>query len=233
MRKHSFGHRPFKRLPFRLGLAVGLLTSSAAGYAQGVPVIDVAGIAQMIQQLQQMQQQYKQLQDTHNSFNKLTNMGDIAALLNNPDIRKALPGDFNSVQSALMGNTPGASQFYTKDTLYSSTSGGAYAAEIERQKQANAGAKSVGQTMYDAASQRIEGLETLRKQIGQSEDPKTIADLQARLTMESAAAQQDVIRLQALAMVQSAQDKVELQRRGEATERRLDAEIARFGGSSN
>lgn len=223
MRKHSFG----------LGLAVGVFVNATLAEAQGVPVIDIAGIAQMIQQLQQMQQQYKQLQDTHNSFNKLTNMGDIAALLNNPDIRRALPADFNAVQSALQGNTPNASQFYNRDTLYSSTSGGAYTAEIERQRQATAGAKSVGQTMYDAASLRIDGLETLRTQIGQSEDPKTIADLQARLSMETAAAQQDVIRLQALAMVQAAQDKVELQRRGEATEQRLDAEIAKFGGSTN
>jgi type IV secretion system protein VirB5 len=71
--------------------------------AQGIPVIDISAIAQAIQQLQQMQTQMEQLKQTHASFNKITSMGDIAAILNKPEIRRALPSDFGAAQSALLG----------------------------------------------------------------------------------------------------------------------------------
>ena len=82
--------------------------------AQGIPVIDISAIAQAIQQLQQMQAQLGQLQQTHASFNKLTSMGDIAAVLNNPSVRRALPADFGAASRshARRAVDPGGSDQY-------------------------------------------------------------------------------------------------------------------------
>jgi type IV secretion system protein VirB5 len=214
-----------------LAMAAGI----GAAEAQGIPVFDFAAIAQAIQQLEQAKQQLSQMQSTHNSFNKLTNMGDIAAVLNQPSIRQALPNDYNSVKQALTGTSSGSQSFYDQNTLYSSgtpsASDSAYAAEIERQKRGTAGTQSIAQTFYDAASKRQSGIEQLRQQIGQSEDPKTTMDLQARMAVETLAAQNDLARINALNMLVAAQDKVDLQRSSEQHQQRMDNVIKAYGGN--
>jgi type IV secretion system protein VirB5 len=196
--------------------------------AQGIPVIDVTAIAQAVQQLQQMRAQLDQLKSTYASFNKLTSMGDIAAILNNPSVRKALPADFEAAQSALLGL--GADDFKSSDDIYVSPALDYYTAEVNKQRHGLAGQKSVGQRMYDAASQRIDGIDTLRRQIGQSEDPKTIADLQARIGIEIAAANTDVLRMQALAMVVRANEHQAELRRAQDFEQSLQRQIDTLRG---
>ena len=196
---------------------------SANAAAQGIPVIDVSSIAHAIQQLQQMQQQFEQLKQTHASFNKLTSMGDIASVLNRPEIRRALPNDYAAAQAALLGE--GAEAHKSGDGIYVSPASDYYNAQINKQRDGIAGQKSVGQQLYDAASKRIDGIDLLRKQIGQSEDPKTIADLQARIQTEIAAANTDTVRMQALAMVIRADEHQEELRRGQAFEETLQKQI--------
>jgi type IV secretion system protein VirB5 len=198
------------------------------GVSAQMAVIDITSIAQLAQQLQQAKAQLDMLQQMHSSLNKLTNMGEVASLLNNPAIRRALPSDFSSVQSTLQGQGGGSTATWLQHDQVYTPSAGAYASEVQRIQNQNAGTKSMAQQMYDAASQRLDGIETLRKQIGQSEDPKTTMDLQARLGVEQAAAQQDIVRMQALTMLAQAQTRVDEERRAEEAERRLDVEISRY-----
>ena len=204
------------------GTVVAIALSANAA-AQGIPVIDASSIAQAIQQLQQMQQQFEQLKQTHASFNKLTSMGDIASVLNRPEIRRALPNDYAAAQAALLGE--GAEAHKSGDGIYVSPASDYYNAQINKQRDGIAGRKSVGQQLYDAASKRIDGIDVLRKQIGQSEDPKTIADLQARIQTEIAAANTDAVRMQALAMVIRADQHQDELRRGQAFEETLQKQI--------
>ena len=197
--------------------------------AQGIPVIDVASIAQAIQQLQQMQAQMEQLKQTHASFNKITSMGDIAAILNKPEIRRALPPDFAAAQSALLGQ--GADAFKSGDGIYVSPASDYYNNQVNRQRDGIAGQKSVGQQMYDAASKRIDGIDTLRRQISQADDPKTILDLQARISTEVAAANTDILRMQALAMVVRAEEQQAELRRGQDFEQSLQKQIDTLRGN--
>ena len=196
---------------------------SRCACAQGIPVFDVSAIAQAIQQLQAMQTQLDQLKQTHASFNKLTSMGEIAAILNKPDIRRALPSNFGDAQTALLGQ--GADAFKSSDGIYVSPASDYYTAQVNRRRDGIAGQKSIGQQMYDAASTRIDGIDTLRRQIGQAEDPKTIADLQARISTEIAAANTDVLRMQALAMVVRAQEQQDELKRGQDFEQSLQKQI--------
>ncbi|NKK90920.1 P-type DNA transfer protein VirB5 [Rhizobium leguminosarum bv. viciae] len=203
--------------------------------AQGIPVIDETAIAKQIEsitqlksQLDTLNQQLQQAQQLYASLNKVTNMADVAGLLNDPSIRKALPQDFNAIEGLLKGNGTGvlgnsASKFLDDNSTYRTSANDFYAQELARAQNQNAGQMSLGQQIYDAATKRVDGIDQLRQQISGAADAKDIADLQARLQAETAFLQTDVLRMQALQMVQQAQVQVDDQRKAEDWRKRLDA----------
>ncbi|TWB11680.1 type IV secretion system protein VirB5 [Rhizobium sp. ERR 1071] len=214
--------------------AIVLFLSSHAADAQGIPVIDQTAIAKQIEsitqlksQLDALNQQLQQAQQLYGSLNKLTNMADVASLLNDPAIRKALPGDFSAVESLLRGAGSGtlgdaASKFLTDNSTYKTSANDFYAQELSRLQNKNAGQMGLGQQIYDTATKRIDGIDQLRRQISSASDAKDIADLQARLQAETAFLQTDMLRMQALQMVQQAQVQVDEQRKAEDWRKRMD-----------
>ncbi|MBY5494179.1 P-type DNA transfer protein VirB5 [Rhizobium leguminosarum] len=222
------------RIGFALAMMVALLPVGTA-LAQGIPVIDETAIAKQIEsitqlksQLDTLNQQLQQAQQLYASLNKITNMADVAGLLNDPSIRKALPQDFNAIEGLLKGSGSGvfatsASKFLEENSTYRTSANDFYAQELARAQNQNAGQMSLGQQIYDAATKRIDGIDQLRQQISGAADAKDIADLQARLQAETAFLQTDVLRMQALQMVQQAQVQVDDQRKAEDWRKRLDA----------
>ncbi|PDS46196.1 P-type DNA transfer protein VirB5 [Rhizobium anhuiense] len=222
------------RMEFALAMMVALLPAGTA-FAQGIPVIDETAIAKQIEsitqlksQLDTLNQQLQQAQQLYASLNKLTNMADVAGLLNDPSIRKALPQDFNAIEGLLKRSGSGvfatsASKFLEENSTYRTDANDFYAQELARAQNQNAGQMSLGQQIYDAATKRIDGIDQLRQQISGAADAKDIADLQARLQAETAFLQTDVLRMQALQMVQQAQVQVDDQRKAEDWRKRLDA----------
>ncbi|MBY3235293.1 P-type DNA transfer protein VirB5 [Rhizobium laguerreae] len=222
------------RMGFALAMMAALLPIGAA-FAQGIPVIDETAIAKQIEsitqlksQLDALNQQLQQAQQLYASLNKVTNMADVAGLLNDPSIRKALPQDFNAIEGLLKGSGTGvfgtsASKFLENNSTYRTDANDFYAQELARAQNQNAGQMSLGQQIYDAATKRIDGIDQLRQQISAAADAKDIADLQARLQAETAFLQTDVLRMQALQMVQQAEVQVDDQRKAEDWRKRLDA----------
>lgn len=222
----------------------GTLWLLALPAAAQIPVIDPAAIAKQIEQIVELKSQLEtaksqlaQLQSLHGSLNKLTSMGDIAALLSNPAVRQALPKDFGQLEAALTGHGAGAfgsrAETYRQEhEVYVRTGDDFYAAETRRAQLANAGQVSVAQQVYEAASRRMDGLEELRRQIGQSEDPKTTLDLQARIGFESTQLQNEILKMQALQLLQQAEVQTREQRQREDWDRRIDGNIRALGGSS-
>ncbi|MBY5731527.1 P-type DNA transfer protein VirB5 [Rhizobium leguminosarum] len=222
------------RIGFSLAITAGLLPVATA-FAQGIPVIDETAIAKQIEsitqlksQLDALNQQLQQAQQLYASLNKVTNMADVAGLLNDPSIRKALPQDFNAIEGLLKGSGTGvfgtsASKFLENNSTYRTDANDFYAQELARAQNRNAGQMGLGQQIYDAATKRIDGIDQLRQQISSAADAKDIADLQARLQAETAFLQTDVLRMQALQMVQQAQVQVDDQRKAEDWRKRLDA----------
>ncbi|MBY5394182.1 P-type DNA transfer protein VirB5 [Rhizobium leguminosarum] len=222
------------RIGFSLAMMAGLLPVATA-FAQGIPVIDETAIAKQIEsitqlksQLDTLNQQLQQAQQLYASLNKVTNMADVAGLLNDPSIRKALPQDFNAIEGLLKGSGTGAfatsaSKFLENNSTYRTDANDFYAQELARAQNRNAGQLSLGQQIYDAATKRIDGIDQLRQQISSATDAKDIADLQARLQAETAFLQTDVLRMQALQMVQQAEVQVDDQRKAEDWRKRLDA----------
>ncbi|NKN10545.1 P-type DNA transfer protein VirB5 [Rhizobium laguerreae] len=222
------------RIGFSLAMMAGLLPVTTA-LAQGIPVIDETAIAKQIEsitqlksQLDALNQQLQQAQQLYASLNKVTNMADVAGLLNDPSIRKALPQDFNAIEGLLKGSATGAfatsaSKFLENNSTYRTDANDFYAQELARAQNRNAGQMSLGQQIYDAATKRIDGIDQLRQQISSAANAKDIADLQARLQAETAFLQTDVLRMQALQMVQQAEVQVDDQRKAEDWRKRLDA----------
>ncbi|MBB2841946.1 UNVERIFIED_ORG: type IV secretion system protein VirB5 [Rhizobium etli] len=217
-----------------LFVSAALLASAMLASAQGIPVIDQTSIAKQIEsitqlksQLDTLNQQLQQAQQLYGSLNKITNMADVANLLNDPSIRKALPQDFNAIEGLLKGSGSGvfgssASKFRQDNSSYRTDADDFYAQELSRIQNQNAGQMSLGQQIYDAATKRIDGIDELRQKIFSAADAKDIADLQARLQAETAFLQTDVLRMQGLQMVQQAQVQVDDQRKAEDWRKRMD-----------
>ena len=218
-----------------LATVFAMILSNDAADAQGIPVIDQTAIAKQIEsitqlksQLDALNQQLQQAKQLYGSLNKLTDMADVASLLNDPSIRKALPQDFSAIESLLKGSGSGAlgdaaSKFLSDNSTYKTSANDFYAQELSRLQNRNAGQMSLGQQIYDAATKRIDGIDQLRQQISSASDAKDIADLQARLQAETAFLQSDVLRMQGLQMVQQAQAQVDEQRKAEDWRKRMDA----------
>ncbi|MBY5435643.1 P-type DNA transfer protein VirB5 [Rhizobium leguminosarum] len=225
-----------ERSPTQLALVMAaalLPVGSALG--QGIPVIDQTAIAKQIEsitqlksQLDTLNQQLYQAQQLYGSLNKITNMADVAGLLNDPSIRKALPPDFNAIEGLFKGSGTGvfgssAAKFLQDNSTYRTDANDFYAQELSRSQNQNAGQMSLGQQIYDAATKRIDGIDQLRQQISGAGDAKDIADLQARLQAETAFLQTDVLRMQGLQMIQQAEVQVDDQRKAEDWRKRMDA----------
>ncbi|MDP9633569.1 MULTISPECIES: P-type DNA transfer protein VirB5 [Ensifer] len=222
-----------RKMTAMIAAAAVLYATGTSG--QGIPVVDnaaiakhIESIAQLTKQLDTMKAQLDQAQQLYGSLNKLTDMADIATILNDPAIRNALPDDFSAVQGLLKGSGAGAfgdsaTRFLDDNSIYKTSANDFYASELARMQNRNAGQMSLGQQIYDAATKRIDGIDELRKRIAAAGDAKDIADLQARLLAETAFLETDTLRMQALQMIQQAQVQVDLQRQAEDWRKRMDA----------
>lgn len=221
--------------PLGAAVASAMILSLNAAAAQGIPVIDqtsilkqIESITQLKSQLDALHQQIDQAQQLYGSLNKLTDMADVANVLNDPAIRKALPSDFASIEGLFKGNGSGsigqsASKFLESNSSYRTGADDFYAKELSRIQNKNAGQMGLGQQIYDAATKRIDGIDELREKISSAGDAKDIADLQARLQAEQAFLQTDVLRMEGLQMVQHAQVQVDEQRKAEDWRQRMDS----------
>ncbi len=216
-------------------IASALILPATGAAGQGIPVIDqtaiakqIESIAQLKNQLDALNQQIEQAQQLYGSLNKLTDMADVASVLNDPAIRQALPTDFSAIEGLFNGNGTGvfadsSSKFLESNSTYRTSADDFYAQELSRIQNKNAGQMSLGQQNYDAATKRIDGIDELREKISTASDAKEIADLQARLQAEQAFLQTDVLRMEGLRMVQQAQVQVDEQRKAEDWRQRMDA----------
>ena len=215
-------------------LSAVLMLAAEGASGQGIPVNDQAAIAKQIEsiaqlksQLDALNEQIGQTRQLYGSLNKLTDMADVAEVLNDPAIRKALPSDFAAIEGLLKGNGTGvfgdsASRFLEGNSTYRTDADDFYAQELSRLQNKNAGQMSLGEQIYDAATKRIDGIDQLRGKISTAGDAKEIADLQARLLAEQAFLQTDVLRMDGLRMVQHAQNQVDEQRKAEDWRQRMD-----------
>src|SRR3954468_6422468 len=227
---------------------VALLAASAGGALLSGPaaaqlaVFDPSVFARQFEQLTEMKKQVEtltsqlkvaqdqlgQAKQLYDSFNKLTNVNDVASLLNSSEFRKYLPSEFSPIEGLIKGSgscgfASAMDNYLSQNRYYTQNTGNSfYASELERIARQTGAKQSIGQAVYDTASNRIDHLETLRRQISTSRDVKDVLDLSARFQAEQALLQNDVLRMQGLAMVSQAQSDMDAQRERERNRQLVD-----------
>jgi type IV secretion system protein VirB5 len=207
-----------------------------AGLAQqGVPVFDAGAIAKHVEQIgklteqiKTMQAQLSQAKQLYESFNKLTDVNDVASLLGSDEFRKHLPKEFGEIEKLVAGNGSGSltgvvDRYLEQNRAYQGGDANSfYRGELDRIARQTGAKHSIGQSVYDTASKRIEALEELRQKITASKDAKDVLDLSARIQAEQALLQNEVLRMQGLAMVQQARGDMDGQRAEERRRQLVD-----------
>lgn len=193
---------PLLRRILPVAAALSMAVPASAAFAVGAIVYDPTNYLQAIKQVQAWEQQYQQMtasitkaeatfQQVKSQVDAVTGVRGFGDLLNNPLLRNIIPTDMSATLSGL--NTTGilsgkalairdASAIYHCEDISSET------ARINCQALLgqNAQAQAIQQDTMALLNQRSTQIEALRSQINNTQDPKAIAELQARLAVEQA-----------------------------------------------
>ncbi len=209
----------FKRIIMVASAPVALAALASPAAAQGIPVFDMTTYLQALQTAKQTltmvdqgRQQIRQAQQTFESLSKLTNINEIAPQLISPQVRNILPnstidaatllkGDFT--QLGALGSL--ASNIQSRYALSSSGSDAdaAYAEALRNATGSAATTAALGENTLAVSQMRMQGLDQLRQQLSSAKDPKDVMDLQARIAVEQAHLQNDMLKMQAIQMAQA------------------------------
>ncbi|MDQ1159601.1 type IV secretion system protein VirB5 [Sphingomonas sp. SORGH_AS 950] len=209
----------FKRIIMVASAPVALAAFASPAAAQGIPVFDTTTYLQALQTAKQTltmvdqgRQQIQQAADTFNSLSKLTNVNAIATQLLNSQVRNILPnttidaatllkGDFS--QLGALGGLASNIQSRYKLSSSGSDADAAYSAALRDATGSAATMAALGENTLAVSQTRMQGLDQLREQLSSAKDPKDVMDLQARIAVEQAQLQNDMLKMQALQMAQS------------------------------
>ena len=223
------------KLALRILAALALAATFAPAEA-GIPVIDVANLAQSVQQVIAWGQQYGQMTESinqlrnqyaqlANTYAALTGNRGLGTLLNTPidqAARRYLPADALQLGQLASGTVTGFASLQTTINRYrssvsamptttfpvGSSAAGALAARIDTL----ATQQALAESAYSANDQRTADLESMIATIGSANDPKAIAEINARIAAQQALIGNETTRLQALAHLQQVEQQRNEQR---------------------
>jgi len=184
-------------------------------------------IQTMAQWANQYQQMVSQLTQMEKQFNSLNGNRGLGQYMNNPALRDYLPADWQKVyDSVRAGGYAGLSgsgkAVYDANKIYDACT---YITDDAQRGACQARAmkpsqdKAFASDAYQAAKARIDQIDGLMAKINDTQDPKAIAELQARIAAEQANIQNEQTKLQLYAMMAAAEDKVQAQRQRELNAR--------------
>ena len=198
--------------------AVAVFAAPAA--AQGIPVFDTTTYLQALQTarqtltiVEQGKQQIETAASQLQSLRKLTNMSEVASTLNLPQVRNILPtattdgsalfeGDLTRLGSlgTLASNIQSR---YRLSPSASSEADQAYNQALKNATNSAAVTAALGENTLAVTQARTQGLDQLRQQLATARDPKDVMDLQARIAVEQAQLQNDMLKMQAIQMAEA------------------------------
>lgn len=213
-----------------LAATIAFLPAPAV-YAAGIPVFDGAAVAQSAQQQietitkwveqhEAMLSQIEQLKNTYQSLNGSRGLGNI---MNNPALRDYLPPDWQNVYDNVKrggygGLTGTAKSLYSSNKIFdncASITDNDQRGVCQAQSVKGYQDKGLALDAFAAAKSRIDQIDQLMNQINLTQDPKAVAELQARIAAEQANIQNEQTKLQLYSMVSAAEDKIQKQQRAE------------------
>jgi len=204
-----------KRILTLAGCLFALMFSNAS--FAGIPVIDGANLAQALLQVQSWAQQYEQmasqisqLETQYKAISGVRNLGDI---INNPALENVVPTDVSNVFRAIQqggagGLTSAAQALRQSQAVYNCNDRvGADLQTCQAYLVSNAQKTVNAETGLDQLQQRWKQIQDLMNQINTTQDPKGIAELQARLQVEQASVANDASRINLMNTLADAQAK--------------------------
>lgn len=228
----------------RLLSATLLFAAPLPAFAQGMPVHDSANLLQQINAVRQAiqvvaqgKQQIAEAQKLYQDLNKLTDIPQLAAQLKSDALRELDTGQ-GSLQGFGNGNLDVVGAGRAKaDAVYRGLLEKLGLAGSEQARASfDLNARNIGiqaglaDDIGTAVTSRAEGLEQLRTRLTTATTAKEVGDLTARLQLESAAMQNDQLRLQAIALQQQAQERERAAAGQAALAQRLDAASRYYKG---
>lgn len=199
---------------------------SPSAFAQGIPVYDASSFGQMITQLDSMskdyQKQLEQLDQAVRQADAITgprNMGSLNNSSLESELRRYLPNTWQQTMNMMNAQGLGSAGLGTQN-LYSaltdtfrplpgseflpSDPNGPIAQALDRRNNTTYAAMAASEAAYNNISTRIEAYENMLEELNNTTDLKASIDLQARITAENGMILNEMIRLQALQIQQSA-----------------------------
>ena len=165
-------------------------------------------IDHMFNQINQLKEQVEQTKKQYESVTGTRNLGEI---FNNSVLKNALPPEWQSIYNASKNGNYGISGSIS-DILNEEKYIGSISdmqKSIQSRSQQNAATdKAIGLKAYESAQQRLVQIESLMKKINSTQDPKAIAELQARISIEQATIQNETTKLQMISQLQQAEKQL-------------------------
>ena len=181
------------------------------------PVIDIANLEQALnqiaawkQQYEQMAAQYKQLERQHAAMTGSRNLGQIA---NNPALHDIVPQNvgnfyFNIHQRGSAGLSPHGQIIRQQTKIYDCEDRrGQDQITCQASLNNNAQLQAMGENAMAIVNQRVTQIQSLQSQINSTQDAKAIAELQARLQVETTQVNNDANRLTVMKLLSETSDR--------------------------
>lgn len=180
-----------------------------------IAVIDSANLANSAkqvaawsQQLAEMKQQLEQARAQYIAITGSRNLGDI---LYNPQLRQYLPPEYQNIYDAAYHGNYGISGTIADIEMAERLTGTINEMQSnieERTRRKAITDKAVGLKAYELTRKRLDQIESLMKQISNTQDLKAIGELQARIAIEQATVQNEITKLQMISQLQQAESKL-------------------------
>ncbi|RQS69179.1 P-type DNA transfer protein VirB5 [Burkholderia sp. Bp8963] len=202
----------------RMGAALMWAAWCAGAHAQGIPVYDAQSVVQAIATVGQLKQQVQQEIQIYQSTVGTRGFG---ALLNNPVIASSLPSNWQSVYAAIQtggyaGLTGRAQALRSASQIYNCEDQTGIDQQVcQRALNKPYQDKAFGLQAYQSELQELDQIQYLMRQIDVTQDPKGVAELQARIQTETTAVSNEMTKLQLFRMLAETEDKLVAEQQSE------------------
>jgi len=202
--------------------AIGALIGADPARAN-YPVFDASNFAKMVETVELLEREVLELQAAYRAVTGSRNLG---AVLYNPALRAYLPSDWAKVYDAASSGSYAGISGTLRDVERAERLTGTVAQALEgveaRRRRAARTDQAVGLRAFEGAKARLTQIEGLMEQANLTRDAKGIAEIQARIAVEQAAVQNETTKIQLVAMLQRAEERLEGEQRRELARRILD-----------
>jgi len=179
----------------------------------------------------QYNQMMQQLEQAKRHYEALTGTRGLGQIINDSSLREYLPNDWQKVYDDIRaqgyaGLKGRGAQIYQENKIFDSCThlkSDDHRKVCEAQAVKSAQDKGFLLEAYDTINKRMKQIDQLMGQINTTQDPKSIAELQARINIEQANIQNEQTRLELYQMISTSEDRILAQRQREMEARTWSA----------